>query len=153
MSESHEKPKFLRPWTCPKCGADCDAELGFKDGEESVGHYLECDCGCEFTYWESLTYAPYGVEVDGEMYPFEGDSNKADVSHFLEEYDGIGPKGGALADLPVDDIVNKLVKNHDWTEEGARILVDLAVRHGSFVLRNALALALALDIEDGSDGQ
>lgn len=45
-----------------------------------------------------------------------------------------------------------LVRRADWTERGATAVVDLAKRYGSFVLANALALAEALEIEDGEAG-
>ncbi len=39
-----------------------------------------------------------------------------------------------------------------WTEGGAQELANLARSYGVFMLRNALALAFALDIEDGELG-
>lgn len=45
-----------------------------------------------------------------------------------------------------------LVEEHEWTPEAAARLVELVRRYGSFVLRNAASLALALNIEDGNDG-
>lgn len=67
---------------------------------------------------------------------------------------------GLLASSEVDgtEIVdmNRLVQHlsraHDWTEEGARVIVTLANEYGAFTLRNALALALALGKEDGDLG-
>ncbi len=43
----------------------------------------------------------------------------------------------------------KLVNTAEWTDEGASHVLDLARRYGSFVLRNALAIAVAAEIEDG----
>ena len=40
----------------------------------------------------------------------------------------------------------------DWTEQGAREVLQLARRYGTSVLRNALALAAAMKIEDGNVG-
>lgn len=40
----------------------------------------------------------------------------------------------------------------EWTEEGAVQLVDLSRSYGAFMLRNALALAVAAGIEDGELG-
>ena len=37
----------------------------------------------------------------------------------------------------------------EWTSHGAEEVLFLARQYGSFMLRNALALALALGIEDG----
>jgi hypothetical protein len=42
--------------------------------------------------------------------------------------------------------------SNDWTEHGARAIVSLASQYGAFMLRNALALAVALDKEDGDLG-
>jgi hypothetical protein len=49
-------------------------------------------------------------------------------------------------------LVPHLSRAHDWTEEGARAIVTLANEYGAFMLRNALALALALGKEDGDLG-
>jgi hypothetical protein len=50
------------------------------------------------------------------------------------------------------DIVAALVSKAAWTREGARTIVQLAQAYGVSVLRNAIALAEALDIEDGDAG-
>ena len=52
----------------------------------------------------------------------------------------------------MDRLVGHLSKAHDWTQEGARVIVTLANEYGAFMLRNALALALALGKEDGDLG-
>jgi hypothetical protein len=49
-------------------------------------------------------------------------------------------------------IVEALVVKADWTRAGGRTVLALAQRYGTFVLRNALALADAMEIEDGSAG-
>lgn len=68
----------------------------------------------------------------------------------LSEYDAlIAQVGEAATD---DRIVAELTTSHDWTEEGARSIVMLARRYGTFVLRNACALAAAMEIEDGTSG-
>ncbi len=41
---------------------------------------------------------------------------------------------------------------HDWTDGGARTVVRLANDYGAFMLRNALAVAIALGKEDGDLG-
>ena len=51
-----------------------------------------------------------------------------------------------------DAIVRKLSSEHDWTERGASVLVSLALDYGAFMLKNAHALAIALDKEDGDLG-
>jgi len=57
------------------------------------------------------------------------------------------PDDQALARVQVS-----LVKTAEWTPEAATELVHLAQHYGSFVLRNALAIADALNIEDGKAG-
>ncbi len=52
-------------------------------------------------------------------------------------------------ELSEERLVGELASAHDWTEHGAQQLVALAKQYGSFILRDALALAIALDIEDG----
>jgi hypothetical protein len=45
-----------------------------------------------------------------------------------------------------------LSEQHDWSHAAAATLVKLARDYGTFMLRNALALAVALEIEDGALG-
>lgn len=52
----------------------------------------------------------------------------------------------------MNPLVQRLSRANDWTEEGARVIVTLANEYGAFMLRNALALALALGKEDGDRG-
>jgi hypothetical protein len=51
-----------------------------------------------------------------------------------------------------DRIAARISAEGDWTGEGAGQLLALARDYGSFFLRNALALAVALRIEDGELG-
>jgi hypothetical protein len=51
-----------------------------------------------------------------------------------------------------EKIVRTLVERADWTQQGARAVVMLSRKYGVFVLRNALALANAMQIEDGEAG-
>jgi hypothetical protein len=46
----------------------------------------------------------------------------------------------------------RLTSSADWTPQAAGHLLQLAKNYGSFMLRNALAISLALGIEDGSLG-
>ncbi len=48
-----------------------------------------------------------------------------------------------------DQLIAALIRDADWTKHGAQEAVRLARTYGTGVLRNALALAAALDIEDG----
>ncbi len=51
-----------------------------------------------------------------------------------------------------DAIEDLLIQQADWTPDAAQQLRYLAQHYGAFMLRNALAVALALDIEDGDAG-
>jgi len=68
----------------------------------------------------------------------------------LAEYEAIIADLGA--DATDEQMVGALVVRADWTAEGARAVVMLARKYGVFVLRNALALANAMQIEDGEAG-
>jgi len=46
----------------------------------------------------------------------------------------------------------KLQNEMEWTPEGAAHIAALARDYGAFVLRNAMALAISLGIEDGDSG-
>jgi hypothetical protein len=54
--------------------------------------------------------------------------------------------------VDMNRLVQHLSQAHDWTEEGAQVIVTLANKYGAFMLRNALAVALALGKEDGDLG-
>jgi len=54
--------------------------------------------------------------------------------------------------LDTDRLVSNLSKGHDWTHQGAHAIVCLANEYGAFMLRNALALAIVLEKEDGNLG-
>jgi hypothetical protein len=59
----------------------------------------------------------------------------------------------ALGAQPTDErIAQALVEQADWTERGALAIVKLAREYGSAVLRNALALADAMGVDDGKAG-
>ena len=49
-------------------------------------------------------------------------------------------------------LIDALVESADWTYQGAEALVYIVDNYGSFMLRNALALAIAMKIEDGRLG-
>ena len=51
-----------------------------------------------------------------------------------------------------EGVIRGLVAAHAWTEEGAQTIVSLANEYGAFMLRNTLALAIALGREDGDRG-
>jgi len=64
----------------------------------------------------------------------------------------MSPYNKRLKPLQTDRIVHELCRAHDWTDSGARAVVSLADNYGVFMLRNALALAIALGKEDGKLG-
>jgi hypothetical protein len=52
-----------------------------------------------------------------------------------------------------DDALKRVLRyDAEWTPKAASHLLKLARAYGSFMLRNALAISLALDIEDGELG-
>jgi len=82
---------------------------------------------------------------------------QSDVSLLVKEYATLVQEvaqaaPGRDASLDWDRIGTVLMSEAEWTREGAATVVTLARQYGSFVLRNALALALATHVEDGSLG-
>lgn len=67
------------------------------------------------------------------------------------EYDSTVSSNCRKATRMVDreHLTRALCKDHGWTDRGAREIVRLANDYGAFMLRNALALAIVLDKEDG----
>ncbi len=51
-----------------------------------------------------------------------------------------------------NNLIELLCIKGDWTKEGAETLAELVQNYGSFILKNALALAIATNIEDGKLG-
>ncbi len=51
-----------------------------------------------------------------------------------------------------DSIAKTLMKEADWTWDGAHCLCKLAELYGAFILRNATALAIVMNQEDGTLG-
>jgi hypothetical protein len=76
--------------------------------------------------------------------------NELMTDALLAEYETIITDLGAEA--TDEQIVRALVERGDWTEQGAREVLQLARRYGTSILRNALALAAAMQIEDGNAG-
>lgn len=72
------------------------------------------------------------------------------VPGFVAEYKALV---GCLDPDPYDEgLCALLMKDSEWSERGASTLVMLARQYGTSVLGNALALAEALEIEDGETG-
>ncbi len=68
----------------------------------------------------------------------------------VSEYETIIAK---LGDAATDrQIISALVRDGDWSETGAREILQLARGYGTSLLRNALALAAAMRVEDGARG-
>ena len=72
-----------------------------------------------------------------------------DLQVLIDEYRELELKGQKI-DWEV--LRYHLADDFDWTEEGAAAVVSLARDYGSFMLRNAAALALACNHEDGEFG-
>lgn len=68
----------------------------------------------------------------------------------LAEYEGLIAKTGE--DATDEEIIAALTERQDWTDKGARAILTLARTYGTAILRNALALASAMNIEDGAGG-
>lgn len=77
---------------------------------------------------------------------------KSDVLRLtVQEYTDVFPQTTG-ASIDWKHIETKLHNEMEWTKEGAAQIVTLARDYGAFALRNALALALSLRIEDGEFG-
>lgn len=90
--------------------------------------------------------------VERTLQEFAERFNTSDVYSVVlrNEYANIAMR---LPETPSDDsLVCALCTESAWTVEGARLVIDLANQYGTSILRNALALADALDIEDGLAG-
>ena len=78
------------------------------------------------------------------------------VNRTIQEYDFVflPLKEQSTSEHHIDwtQVEAKLQHEMEWTQEGAIHVTALARDYGGFMLRNALALATALGIEDGSLG-
>ncbi len=78
------------------------------------------------------------------------------VNLTIQEYAAVFPTNKKIypEEHPIDwkQVEAKLQNEMEWTEEGAKHLTVLAREYGGFMLRNALALAAVLNVEDGSLG-
>ncbi len=71
------------------------------------------------------------------------------VAPLVEEYRTLFAESDAST---LDSLELILVNQADWTTEAASHLIYLARAYGFFMLRNALAISLVLDCEDGDLG-
>ena len=76
--------------------------------------------------------------------------NELMTDTLVAEYETIIADLGAHATN--EQIAHSLVEQADWTERGALTIATLAREYGSAILRNALALANAMGINDGDSG-
>ena len=74
---------------------------------------------------------------------------KQNVAELVEEYRTLFQE---VRSRSANSLERKLVRDAEWTPEAAEHLLRLAREYGSFMLRSALAISLALDIEDGELG-
>ena len=77
-----------------------------------------------------------------------------DATPLMDEYrtlvlESLGSKGGKV---DWHKLGRELVHTAEWTDEAAAHLLNLARNYGAFMLRNALALAVAAEIDDGELG-
>jgi len=70
----------------------------------------------------------------------------------IQEYTAVFPPPKRDKQINWTRIETKLHNEIEWTQDGAAHVAALARDYGAFVLRNALALALSLGIEDGELG-
>ncbi|MBL8880101.1 MAG: hypothetical protein JNG88_13365 [Phycisphaerales bacterium] len=68
----------------------------------------------------------------------------------VSEYDAMIVRVGENA--TDEQLVAALMRDSAWTAQGAREVLQLARKYGTSILRNALALASAMQIEDGEAG-
>jgi hypothetical protein len=123
---------------------DCISEMG--------DIFWDYDAGRDAAYGFRDPYEIAVEAVEKTLCDVVFDARDANHSAFSlkSEYDTL------IAELPEDgtdeQIIGALVANADWTDTGAREILVLARRYGTSSLRNALALADALRIEDGDAG-
>ena len=76
-------------------------------------------------------------------------ASQENVGFLVDEYRALFAEVRAASTESVEDL---LMNHGDWTPQAALHLAQLARNYGSFMLRNALAISLALGIEDGDLG-
>ena len=80
--------------------------------------------------------------------------NLASIDVLLPEYETFvhEAKNGKsdMGEVAWDRLESLLSEHGSWTVQAAAQIVWLVRRYGAFVLRNALALAIATGIEDGN---
>lgn len=80
-------------------------------------------------------------------------TNDPPIENLLSEYETVVTEAGSPdSDQFWERVKGNLVTTSEWSSPAAEHLVTLTRNYGSFVLRNAYALAFVLDIEDGELG-
>jgi len=75
------------------------------------------------------------------------------IKMILPEYQGYVAKAtDGNNEVDWNKLVNLLCINGDWTTQGAETLIQLVKNYGSFILKNAFALAVVTKTEDGQLG-
>lgn len=78
-----------------------------------------------------------------------------EINTLTEEYLFFIKKSSAKIETSTfadDDLIKILTYEGEWSALASEHLLNLARRYGSFMLKNALALSIALQIEDGELG-
>jgi hypothetical protein len=81
-----------------------------------------------------------------------GDKLEKTISEYLHAFDEIMQRQEISDDLPWERVEHQLSYQNGWTREGAEVITRLARKYGGFMLRNALAVAQVMDVEDGELG-
>jgi hypothetical protein len=74
------------------------------------------------------------------------------IGEYEELFQPCAPSESMLVEENLRSIVDTLCMGADWTERGADKIIQLATDYGAFMLRNALAIAVVLGMEDGKMG-
>jgi len=107
-------------------------------------------------YGDSFDYCFEASLKAGERNRRYMDKDTVQLEKTIREYRDILSRIGHTKmqsdNLGWNRIEKELESEADWTAEGAHLILGIARNYGAFVLRNALGLAIALNIEDGSMG-
>ncbi len=71
---------------------------------------------------------------------------RAEYQYYVEKATGTNNE------IDWNKLTDLLRTNGEWTRQGAETLVAIVKNYGSFVLKNAFALAIVTNIEDGELG-
>ena len=74
------------------------------------------------------------------------------IGEYEELFQQCAPSEAMLAEENLRSIADTLCRDADWSERGADKIIRLATDYGAFMLRNALAIAVLLEMEDGKMG-